>query len=64
VIIDNYPTNLIIEDRWGATPLLYAIWGDAPIHRIGEKRRLAVVGNEFAACGPIEGVLRTTGCQR
>jgi hypothetical protein len=29
VIIDNYPTNLIIEDAWGATPLLYAVWGDA-----------------------------------
>jgi hypothetical protein len=31
LIIDNYPTNLITEDRWGATPLLYAVWGDAPI---------------------------------
>jgi hypothetical protein len=31
VIIDNYPTNLITEDRWGALPLLYAFWGDAPI---------------------------------
>jgi hypothetical protein len=30
VIIDNYPTNLITEDRWGATPLLYAFWGAAP----------------------------------
>ena len=30
VIIDNYPTNLITEDRWGALPLLYAFWGDAP----------------------------------
>jgi hypothetical protein len=31
VIIDNYPTNLITEDSWGAVPLLYAIWGDAPV---------------------------------
>ena len=26
----NYPKNLITKDRWGATPLLYAFWGDAP----------------------------------
>jgi len=30
VLIDKYPENLIIEDRWGAAPLLYAVWGDAP----------------------------------
>jgi hypothetical protein len=30
VIIENYPTNLITEDRWGALPLLYAFWGAAP----------------------------------
>ena len=30
VIIENYPTNLITKDRWGATPLLYAFWGAAP----------------------------------
>jgi hypothetical protein len=30
VIVDNYPTNLITEDRWGALPLLYAFWGAAP----------------------------------
>ena len=30
VIIEKYPTNLITEDRWGATPLLYAFWGAAP----------------------------------
>jgi hypothetical protein len=30
IIIENYPTNLIIEDRWGAPPLLYAFWGAAP----------------------------------
>jgi hypothetical protein len=29
-IVDNFPGNLIVEDTWGATPLLYAIWGDAP----------------------------------
>jgi hypothetical protein len=30
-IVETYPANLITEDRWGATPLLYAVWGDAPI---------------------------------
>jgi hypothetical protein len=30
LIVDNFPRNLIVEDAWGATPLLYAIWGDAP----------------------------------
>ena len=29
-IIDNYPANLITENRWGALPLLYAFWGGAP----------------------------------
>ena len=29
-IVEKYPTNLITEDRWGATPLLYAFWGAAP----------------------------------
>ena len=30
VIVNNYPTNLITEDGWGALPLLYAFWGAAP----------------------------------
>jgi hypothetical protein len=30
IIVENYPTNLITEDRWGALPLLYAFWGAAP----------------------------------
>jgi hypothetical protein len=30
LIIENYPANLITEDRWGALPLLYAFWGAAP----------------------------------
>jgi hypothetical protein len=30
VIVENYPTNLITEDRWGALPLLYVFWGAAP----------------------------------
>jgi hypothetical protein len=30
LIVENYPANLIIEDRWGALPLLYAFWGAAP----------------------------------
>jgi hypothetical protein len=34
VIVDNYPTNLITEDEWGALPLLYAFWGAAPVEII------------------------------
>jgi hypothetical protein len=30
IIVENYPANLITEDRWGALPLLYAFWGAAP----------------------------------
>jgi hypothetical protein len=30
VIVEKYPANLITEDRWGALPLLYAFWGNAP----------------------------------
>jgi hypothetical protein len=30
LIVEEYPATLITEDRWGATPLLYAFWGDAP----------------------------------
>jgi hypothetical protein len=30
VIVENYPANLVTEDRWGALPLLYAFWGAAP----------------------------------
>ena len=30
LIVDKYPSNLIVEDAWGTVPLLYAIWGDAP----------------------------------
>ena len=30
MIVEKYPTNLITVDAWGAVPLLYAFWGDAP----------------------------------
>jgi hypothetical protein len=29
LIVENYPTNLITENRWGAS-LLYLFWGAAP----------------------------------
>ena len=29
VLIDKHPGSLITEDKWGALPLLYAVWGDA-----------------------------------
>jgi len=28
MFIDNHPESLITKDRWGAVPLLYAVWGD------------------------------------
>jgi len=31
IIVDNYPDNLITKDKWGALPILYAIWGRAPL---------------------------------
>ena len=30
LMIEKYPENLIVEDVWGAPPLLYAVWGDVP----------------------------------
>jgi hypothetical protein len=30
LIVNNFPGSLIVEDAWGATPLLYAAWGEAP----------------------------------
>jgi hypothetical protein len=30
LMVEKYPGNLIVEDAWGAVPLLYAVWGDAP----------------------------------
>jgi len=29
VLVEKYPENLITKDRWGAIPLLYAVWGNA-----------------------------------
>jgi hypothetical protein len=29
-MIEKYPENLIVRDAWGATPLLYAVWGNSP----------------------------------
>jgi len=30
VLIQKYPESLVTQDRWGALPLLYAVWGSAP----------------------------------
>ena len=30
LVVEKYPANLIVKDEWGALPLLYALWGDAP----------------------------------
>jgi hypothetical protein len=29
-MVAKYPENMIVRDAWGATPLLYVIWGDSP----------------------------------
>jgi len=50
VIVDKYPANLITEDRWGALPLLYALWGAAPteiIHFLLESYRSLYPDHEF-----------------
>jgi hypothetical protein len=51
VIVENYPTNLITEDRWGALPLLYAFWGAAPaeiIQFLLESYQALYPGYEFS----------------
>ena len=30
LLIDKYPETLIMEDKWGDIPLMYAIWCNAP----------------------------------
>lgn len=30
VLVEKFPENLITKDRWGALPLLYVTWGNAP----------------------------------
>jgi hypothetical protein len=49
-IVEKYPTNLITEDRWGALPLLYALWGAAPneiIHFLVESYESLYPGYAF-----------------
>ena len=31
VLVESYPENLVAKDKWGASPLFYAVWRDAPI---------------------------------
>lgn len=30
VLVEKYPETLVKEDRWGALPIFYVIWGNAP----------------------------------
>lgn len=30
VLVEAYPKHLITEDKWGALPFLYVVWGSAP----------------------------------
>jgi hypothetical protein len=62
VIVENYPTNLITEDRWGALPLLYAFWGDAPaeiIEFLLESYQALFPGFEFNWTNMVETMGRT-----
>ena len=35
LLIDKYPETLIMKDKWGDIPLLYAIWCNAPTDVVG-----------------------------
>ena len=62
VIVERYPTNLITEDRWGALPLLYAIWGAAPteiIEFLLESYQALYPGFEFNWTNMVETMGRT-----
>jgi hypothetical protein len=62
VIFEKYPTNLITEDRWGALPLLYAIWGAAPneiIQFLLESYQALYPGYEFNWTMMVETMGRT-----
>ena len=50
VMVVKYPESLIVEDAWGATPLLYAIWGDSPseiVHFLVDRYQSLYPDHEF-----------------
>ena len=49
-MVEKYPENLIVEDAWGALPLLYAVWGDAPSEIKIRRQSFATVQCD-RACG-------------
>jgi hypothetical protein len=62
LLVENYPTNLITEDRWGALPLLYAFWGAAPaeiIQFLLESYQALYPGYEFRWTNMVETMGRT-----
>jgi hypothetical protein len=62
LIVENYPTNLITEDRWGALPLLYAFWGAAPneiIYFLLESYQALYPSHEFNWTTMVETMGRT-----
>ena len=49
-LVEKYPETLIAEDKWGAIPLLYSVWGDAPsgvITFLGEKYHSLYQNHDF-----------------
>ena len=50
VLIEKYPESLVIEDKWGALPLLYAVWGHATneiVQYLVESYQSLYPGHEF-----------------
>ena len=50
LMIEKYPGNLIVEDAWGAVPLLYAVWGRAPseiLHFLVKSYQIHYSDHEF-----------------
>jgi len=62
IIIDKYPDNLITKDKWGALPLLYAIWGQVPdeiIELLVDKYKLLYPNFAFDSGNMFETLART-----
>mmetsp|Transcript_12564 Transcript_12564/g.26751 ORF Transcript_12564/g.26751 Transcript_12564/m.26751 type:complete len:464 (+) Transcript_12564:149-1540(+) len=70
LMIQKYPENLIVSDRWGALPILYAVWRNAPNeivrflfesqqsiypdHELDWNGMILTLGNAEAPCGAIQ----------
>ena len=51
LMVEKYPENLIVKDSWGATPLLYAVLGNAPsqiVHFLVQSYQFLYPDHEFS----------------